>query len=135
MAGIGEQVARAREEAVQEYKNNFKDIDDYLNLMKDAVDEYKMAVKKVDPNFDGDYYDNLIFPEPLTPASECPVGFEQLDPIGTLGAATEKETAPTTDPETDAPAEQEQDKATPEQPTIQPASQTTDQAPIPPTSS
>ena len=39
VAGIGEQVARAREEAVQEYKNNFKDTNDYLDLMKDAMDE------------------------------------------------------------------------------------------------
>ena len=66
VASIGEKVARAQEEAVQEYKNNFKDTDDYHDLMKDAVIEYKMVVKKVDPNFDGDYCDNLIFGKPLT---------------------------------------------------------------------
>ena len=32
LAGMREKVARAREEAVQEYKDNFKDMDDYLDL-------------------------------------------------------------------------------------------------------
>ena len=48
--------------------------------MKDAVAEYKIAVKKVDLNFDGDYYDNFIFGEPLTPAPKDPISFKQLDP-------------------------------------------------------
>ena len=93
-------MAKAREEAVQEYKNNFKDTVDYLYLIRDVVDEYKMAIKKVDPTFDGDLYNSLIFGEPSTPASEEPIGFEQLDPIGTPGAAVEQEAAP--------PAEQAQ---------------------------
>ena len=60
LAGMGDKVARAREEAVQEYKDNFKHTDDYLDPMRDAVEEYKMGVKKVNPNFDVGYYDNLI---------------------------------------------------------------------------
>ena len=105
-AEVAGKVAKAREEAVQEYKDNFKDTNDYLFLMKDALDEYKMAIKKVDPNFDGDYYDNLIFCEPLTPALEDPVGFEQLDPIGTPGATTEQENAPTAKPEMGVPTDE-----------------------------
>ena len=61
VAGIREKVARAREEVVQEYKDNFNVANDYLDLMRDAVAEYKMAVKKIDPTFDNDYYDNFIF--------------------------------------------------------------------------
>ena len=76
VAGIGAQMARAREEAVQQYKANFKHTDDYLELMRDVVAEYKMVVKKADPNFDDDYYDSLILGEPQTSASEDPVGFE-----------------------------------------------------------
>ena len=57
--------------------------------MKDAVVEYKIVMKKVDLNFDGDYYDNLIFGEPLTPASEDLIGFEQHNPIGTPRATAE----------------------------------------------
>ena len=67
-----------------------------------------MAIKKVDPNFDDDYYDNLIFGEPLTPTPEDPIRFEQLDPIGTPRAIAEQENAPTTEPEIGAPAEQAQ---------------------------
>ena len=92
VARIRAQVAKAREEAVQEYKANFKDTDDYLELMRNAVTEYKQAVRKVDPNFDGDYYDSLIFGEPQTPATKDPVGFEQLDPIGTHGTAAKQNT-------------------------------------------
>ena len=62
MAG---KVAKAHEEAIQENKDNFKDMNDYLFLMRDAMDEYKMAIKKVHPNFDINYYDNLIFGKPL----------------------------------------------------------------------
>ena len=64
--GIGVQVAKARKEAVREYKKNFKDTNDYLDLMRDAVVEYKEALKQVDPNFNGDYYDRLILGEPQT---------------------------------------------------------------------
>ena len=64
LVGVEERVAMAREEAIQEYKDKFKDTNNYFKLMRDAVGEYKMAVKKVDPNFDIDYYDNLILGEP-----------------------------------------------------------------------
>ena len=64
MAKIGAQLAKAPEEAVQEYKANFKDTDAYLVLMRDVVAEYKEAMKRVDPNFDGDYYNRLILGEP-----------------------------------------------------------------------
>ena len=57
--------------------------------MRDAVTEYKQAVKKVDPNFDDDYYDSLMLGEPQTPPLEDPIGFEQLDPIGTSGTTAE----------------------------------------------
>ena len=40
MEGIGATLAKAREEAVQEYKANFKETDDYLDLMWDATEEY-----------------------------------------------------------------------------------------------
>ena len=83
VAGIGAQVAKARKKAIQEYKANFKDTDNYLELMRDAVAEYKEAVKLVDPNFNGDYYNRLILDEPQTPAPEDLVGFEQLDLIRT----------------------------------------------------
>ena len=73
--------------------------------MKDAVAEYKIVVKKVDPKFDGDYYENLIFGEPLTPAPKDPIRFEQLDPIGTPGAIAEQETAPFAEPVVDAPTQ------------------------------
>ena len=66
LAEMGERMARAREEAVQDYKDHIKDSLDYLNLMRDAVAEYKMAVKKVDSTFDLDYYNSLILGEPQT---------------------------------------------------------------------
>ena len=56
--------------------------------MRDVVTEYKEALKRVDLNFDGDYYDRLILGEPQTPAPKDPIGFEQLDSIGTPGIAT-----------------------------------------------
>ena len=37
--GVREKVAKARVAAVQEYKDNFKDTDNYLDLMRDAVEE------------------------------------------------------------------------------------------------
>ena len=124
-------MAKAREEAIQEYKNNFKDTVDYLYLMRDVVDEYKMAIKKVDPNFNGDHYNNLIFGEPSTPALEDPVGFKQLDSISTLGAAAEQEAAPPTEPKKDVIIKQVQEEA-PNQPSSQ---QVADQPPDPPINS
>ena len=98
VAGIGTIVAQAREEAVQEYRANFKDTDDYLDLMKDATMVYKESLKWVDPGFDVDYYDRLILGEPQTLSPEDRVGFDQLDPIGTLrtaaGLSTEQDIAP-----------------------------------------
>ena len=74
-AGIEALIAQAREEAVQEYKANFKDTDDYLDLMRDATKGYKASPKKVNLNFDAEYYDRLILEvdEPQTLASEDPV--------------------------------------------------------------
>ena len=43
---------------------------DYLLLMRDVVNEYKASIKRVDPTFDGDYYDRLVSGEPDTPAPE-----------------------------------------------------------------
>ena len=57
--------------------------------MRDAIAKYKITVKKVDPNFDGDYIDSLILGEPQIPTPEDPVGFDQLDPIRTPGVAVE----------------------------------------------
>ena len=84
---VGALVAQAREEAIHEYKVNFKDTDDYLDLIRDATMEYKESLKRVDPSFDADHYDRLILCEPQTPTSEDLVGFDQLDPIGTPGTA------------------------------------------------
>ena len=50
-------------------------------------------MKKVDLNFDSDYYDCLILGEPQTPALEDPTGFEQLDSIGTPKTTAEPNTA------------------------------------------
>ena len=83
VAGIEALVAQACKEAVQEYKANFKDTDDYLYLMRDATEEYKASLKKVNPDFDTEYYDRLILEacEPPTPSLEDQVVFDQLDPI------------------------------------------------------
>ena len=43
MARIGALMAQAHEQAVQEYKVNFKDTYDYLDLMRDATMEYMGA--------------------------------------------------------------------------------------------
>ena len=64
---------------------------DYLYLMRDAVNEYKASIKKVDPTFDCDYYDRLIFGQPTTPAPE--------DSIETPEEEAEQEVAPSTEPE------------------------------------
>ena len=75
-------VAKAETDAVKAYKDDFKDTVDYLFLMRDAVNEYKASIKKVDPTFDGDDYDHLISGELATPAPEdsnedCP---EETEP-------------------------------------------------------
>ena len=65
-------------------------MDDYLDLMQDATEEYKAQLKKVNPDFDTEHYDRLILrlEDPQTPAPEDPVGFDQLDQIGTPGNTT-----------------------------------------------
>ena len=85
MERFGASLAKAYEEAVQEYRAKFKETSDYLDLMNDATEEYKASLKRVNPNFDAKYYDNLILEqeEPQTLAPEDPVGFDQLDRIGT----------------------------------------------------
>ena len=60
--------------------------------MRDVVTEYTLAVKRVISTFDDDYYDSLIPGEPQTPAPEVPIGFEQLDPMGTLGTTAKQNT-------------------------------------------
>ena len=102
MAGIGALVAQACEEVVQEYKTNFKDKDDYLDLMRDATSEYKESLKRVDQSFDVDHYDRLILGEPQILAPDDPVGFDQLDLIETpgtvVGHSADQDTAPTGEP-------------------------------------
>ena len=143
MAKIWAQLAKAPEEAVQEYKANFKDTDAYLVLMRDVVAEYKEALKGVDPNFNGDHYDKLILGEPQTIASDNPVGFKQLAPIGTPGIATSPLVEPNAAPaETLAMAQQEALIQQPAEPTAdqgiapatsQPAAFAADQPTISPT--
>ena len=86
VVGIGALVAKACKEAFQEYKANFKDMKDYLDLMRDATKDYKAQLKKVNPDFDAEHYDKLILKseEPWTPAPKDLVRFNQLDPIETL---------------------------------------------------
>ena len=67
---MASEVGKAKVDAVQAYKDGFKDTVDYLFLMRDTVNEYKASIKKVDPTFDGDYYDRLISGEPAAPAPE-----------------------------------------------------------------
>ena len=78
-------LAKTHEKAVQEYKANFKETNDYLDLMQDAIEEYKVLLKRVNPDFDVEHYDRLILEleEPQTAAPKDPVGFDQLDPNGT----------------------------------------------------
>ena len=90
---IGPLVAQAYEEAVQEYKANFKDTDDYLDLMGDATAEYKESLKQVNLNFNANYYDRLILGKPQTLAHKDPVGFDQLNPISTPGIVVANQTA------------------------------------------
>ena len=58
--GFGASLAKASEEAVQEYRANFKETYDYLDLMQDATKEYKAQLKKVNLDFDVEHYDRLI---------------------------------------------------------------------------
>ena len=112
MAEIGALVAQAHEEAIQEYKASFKDTNDYLDLIRDATEEYKESIKKVNPDFDADYYDILILEpgEPQTPAPKDPASFDQLDPIWTpgttAGPSTDQDTSPIEKP-VEPPAEQD----------------------------
>ena len=53
-------LAKAREEVVQEYRANFKETSNYLDLMNDAIQKYKASLKRVNPSFDAEYCDNLI---------------------------------------------------------------------------
>ena len=89
VASIGALVAKSHEEDLREYKANFKEMDDYLHLIRDATEKYKTSLKRVNPDFDAEYYDRLILEveKPQTPAPEDLVGFDQLNPIGTLGTA------------------------------------------------
>ena len=50
----------------------------------------KAQLKKVNPDFDVEHYDKLILEtdEPQTLAPKDPIGFDQLDPIRTLGTTT-----------------------------------------------
>ena len=64
---------------------------DYLYLMRDAVNEYKESIKKVDPSFDDDYYDRLISGEPTTTAPE--------DLVETPEDEAEEDIAPSAEPE------------------------------------
>ena len=64
---------------------NFKETNDYLDLINDATEEFKALLRRVNPDFDAEHYDKLILEleEPQTLAHEDLVGFDQLDPIGT----------------------------------------------------
>ena len=88
--------------------------------MQDAIEEYKAQLKKVNPDFDVDHYDKIILglEEPQTPTPEDPIGFDQLDPIGTLGNAAGPSTI-------EANAEASTSQAT-EQPADKPVNQPAD---------
>ena len=58
--GFGASLAKAHEEAIQEYRANFKEMNDYLDLMHNATEEYKGQLKKINPDFDTEHYDRLI---------------------------------------------------------------------------
>ena len=70
MTGIRALMVQGHKESVQEFKANFKDMDNYLDLMRAATIEYKESLKQVDPSFDADHYDKLIIGEPHTLALE-----------------------------------------------------------------
>ena len=98
-----------------------------MDLMRDATEEYKAQLKKVNPDFDAEHYDRLILEadEPQTPALEGLVGFDQLYPIETPGITV----GPSTLVE-DADASTSQSI---EQLAEKPADPPTDQPTIPPT--
>ena len=50
-------LAKACEEAVQEYRAKFKEANDYLDLMQDTTEEYKASLKRVNPDFNTEHYD------------------------------------------------------------------------------
>ena len=58
--GFRASLTKAHEEAIQEYRVDFKETRDYLDILNDAPDEYKASLKRVDLSFDAEYYDNLI---------------------------------------------------------------------------
>ena len=116
-AEVAAKVAKARVDAIQVYKNSFKDTVDYLYLMRDVVNQYKESIKKVDPTFDGDYYDSLISGEPLTPAPE--------ELVETPADEVEQDVVPL--------AEHEQDKVSDKQP-VESAQQPANAHPAPPAS-
>ena len=87
MEGFRASLVKAHEEAVHEYRANFKETNDYLDLLNDTTEEYKALLKRVNPNFDTEHYDRLILEleEPQTPTPKDPVRFEKLDLIETSG--------------------------------------------------
>ena len=60
MEGFRASLAKAREKAAQEYRANFKETNDYLDLINNATKEYKTSLRKVNPDFDAEHYDTLI---------------------------------------------------------------------------
>ena len=58
--GFRASLTRALEGAIQEYRANFKETRYYLDILNDSTEEYKASLKRVDPYFDTEYYDNLI---------------------------------------------------------------------------
>ena len=99
-AEVAASVAEAEMDAVKAYKDGFKDKVDYLFLMRDAVNEYKASIKRVDPTFDGDHYDRLISSEPDTPAPEDSDdnGPEEAEPGQENASAKQPLEAPATAP-------------------------------------
>ena len=85
--------------------------------MRDATTKYKASLKKVNPDFDAKYYNRLIFEayEPQTLIPEDPVGFDQLNLIGTPGTAA----GPSALAEMSKPLPHKPPRS---QPTLQPAS-------------
>ena len=86
-AKMAAKVAKAKADIVQEYKDGLKDTMDYMFLMRDAVNEYKASIKRVDLTFDGYYYYRLISGELATPAPE------DFDKAPLEGAEPEQENA------------------------------------------
>ena len=76
--GSGASLAKAHKEVVQEYRANFKETNDYLALLNNVAEEYKASLKRVNLDFDAEYYNRLILKleksQTLTP--EDPIGFD-----------------------------------------------------------